>query len=454
MSIAAGAVWEIRATGSDTNGGLFYSGQAGAGSDYSQQDAPQLSLTDVVTNGTTTVTSTVGGFTAAMIGNGINIAGTCYVIATRASTNSITVDRTIGAASGQTGKVGGALASPGYCSGQAVTANQIWMKSGSYTLTSASANVAGGSVLSPGGSAGNPLKWEGYQTTRGDKGTKPVIADGGVGGAGIDVFSCNTAYTIVDNIAVSSTNLNNSCFHFGSTSTRGIRLKSSGVGIGFDVAGFAALLFCEGANTTNTPFNIRSDSSVFACVAHGSSVSGFTVSAAVTTARFSFCLSYSNSAAGFTLAALPQCIFAYCTAYNNGTSGFVLSGGASPGAYVINCLATNNAAYGFGCTTSAGFIALINCAGYLNTSGNVQSTLTNSEGFLTLTGDPFVSAGTNFGLNNTSGAGAACRAAGTPGTFPGLSSTIGYPDLGAIQHQDSGGSGGGSGGSGRLSISL
>src|SRR5579872_553978 len=144
MAIAAGAVWEIRPGGSDVNGGLFLASQPGAGSDYSQQDAAQLSFSDVVTNGSTTVTSATGGFTAAMVGNGINIAGVCYVIATRSSTNSITVDRTIGAASGQTANVGGALGSPGYCAGQAVTGNQIWIKAGTYTLTSSSANVSGG----------------------------------------------------------------------------------------------------------------------------------------------------------------------------------------------------------------------------------------------------------------------------------------------------------------------
>src|SRR3954451_13297180 len=105
MAISAGTVWEVRTGGSDSNGGLFTSGQAGAGTDYSQQDAAQLSLTDVVTDGTTTVTSAVGGFTAAMIGNGINIAGTCYMIATRSSTNTITVDRVIAADTGLSAKV-------------------------------------------------------------------------------------------------------------------------------------------------------------------------------------------------------------------------------------------------------------------------------------------------------------------------------------------------------------
>src|SRR5260370_35258687 len=105
MAISAGTAWEVRTGGSDSNGGLFTAGQAGAGTDYSQQDAAQLSLTDVVTDGTTTVTSLTGGFAAAMIGNGITFPGTCYMIATRGNTNTTTLDRTSAAACGRTGIV-------------------------------------------------------------------------------------------------------------------------------------------------------------------------------------------------------------------------------------------------------------------------------------------------------------------------------------------------------------
>jgi hypothetical protein len=60
-----------------------------------------------------------------------------------------------------------------------------------------------------------------------------------------------------------------------------------------------------------------------------------------------------------------------------------------------------------------------------------------------LSGDPFTnSAGGDFTLNNTTGAGAACRAVGFPGAMPGVSQ-VGYMDFGIFQHQDSGGGGGG-----------
>ena len=46
----------------------------------------------------------------------------------------------------------------------------------------------------------------------------------------------------------------------------------------------------------------------------------------------------------------------------------------------------------------------------------------------------------DFRLNNTASAGAACRAAGTPGAIPGIAQ-VGYPDIGALQSQAPAGGG-------------
>jgi len=64
----------------------------------------------------------------------------------------------------------------------------------------------------------------------------------------------------------------------------------------------------------------------------------------------------------------------------------------------------------------------------------------NSVGLLT--GEPMTDpSNDDFTLNNTSGAGASCRAAGSPGTMPSATGT-GYTDIGAWQHQDPAGGGG------------
>lgn len=71
MAITATAIWEMRTTGSNTNGGLYKS-DAGT-TDYSQSDSPVLPLTDIVADGTTTLKSVTGGWTDQMVGNGKSV---------------------------------------------------------------------------------------------------------------------------------------------------------------------------------------------------------------------------------------------------------------------------------------------------------------------------------------------------------------------------------------------
>lgn len=129
MAVNATAVWRVRTGGNNANGGGYDAGIAGAGTDYSQQDAAQLTLTDIACSNTTTVTSATGGFTSAMIGNAIWITGGGasagpYFITARTDTNTITVDRTPGTVSAGTGRVGGAWANP------TVNWNATWMVAG------------------------------------------------------------------------------------------------------------------------------------------------------------------------------------------------------------------------------------------------------------------------------------------------------------------------------------
>lgn len=133
MTTGATTIWRVRTGGNNANGGGYDPAISGAGTDYSQQDAAQLSLTDIACTGTT-VTSVTGGFTAAMIGNAIWLTGGgatagAYFITARASTNSITVDRTPGSITAGNGKVGGAWADPWTnVLTNAVAGNQIWVR--------------------------------------------------------------------------------------------------------------------------------------------------------------------------------------------------------------------------------------------------------------------------------------------------------------------------------------
>ncbi len=109
-----------RNAGSDTNG-IFFNA-AGGGTNYANQDAAQVSVTDGVTGVSTTLTSATANFTTAMVGNGVYIAGGSgsltgdwFEIASR--TNSTTVVLTsatginghaLATSTGVTVKVGGA----------------------------------------------------------------------------------------------------------------------------------------------------------------------------------------------------------------------------------------------------------------------------------------------------------------------------------------------------------
>jgi len=122
MALSAETFWRVRVDGSDTLcSGCFDPSVSGAGTDYTEQTSAQLALTDLAsTTPYTTITSATGGFTAAMIGNGIYIAsGTGftagrYIITGVTNTNTATIDRACAAASASGGVayLGGALATP------------------------------------------------------------------------------------------------------------------------------------------------------------------------------------------------------------------------------------------------------------------------------------------------------------------------------------------------------
>ncbi len=116
MAIGATAVWRVRPSGANTNGGGYDAAISGAGTDYSQQDAAQLSGTVGTAAGTTTFSDAGVTFTSAMVGNAIQIASgagfTAGFYFVTAFTNSTTVvlDRSPGTGSAAVWKLGGGWA--------------------------------------------------------------------------------------------------------------------------------------------------------------------------------------------------------------------------------------------------------------------------------------------------------------------------------------------------------
>lgn len=186
MAIQSTAIWEVRPSGDANNGAGWDSGISGAGTDYSQQDAAQLTLTDgACLTASTTLTSATGGFTSAMVGNalyissGTNALTAHFFITGYTDTNTVTIDRTCasgGDASSINFKVGGGKSriTDQMCE-DAVAGNTIYVKSGSITQSESI------TISSTSSTWASPIVLEGYDTTRGDQpknSNRPVIDAG------------------------------------------------------------------------------------------------------------------------------------------------------------------------------------------------------------------------------------------------------------------------------------
>lgn len=209
MTIHADVEWEIRTTGAATNGGGFYDKNPGTSVDYSQQDAAELALSDAASDGAGTgISSTTGGFTAAMEGNCMFLTGSSftegwYVIVTYTDTNNVVIDRSAGAnQSGGTCNVGGAWDVSGatrdalfFNGTNKGDYNSVWWKKGDY-VTPYTIVVAA-----------NYLHVFGFDVTHGDspQGNDRPLVDFGAGGTHYYMYF-NTAadYLVLMNMRFSS----------------------------------------------------------------------------------------------------------------------------------------------------------------------------------------------------------------------------------------------------------
>ena len=422
--------------------------------DYSQQAAAQFTYTDLASAGAgLTVSSAATPFQKWHVGNalvvtgGTNFTAGRYVIASVSVANVATVvgagNITSGIGASGTGGMGGAFASPAMPGGFLVASNRIFIKTGTYTSTSASTNISNGCLSIGVGS----VSVEGYDTVRGDlnalgaTGTRPTITADGV----------ITTFTLINHTTFNGQDKHLILNGNSRTSSRGLSVSSNAVvnvkamnctNSGFSGAGNYVNCWATGCSTQ--PAFTGGQGVYFGCVASGNTVTGF--NSASNLVVYVRCLSANNSGAssdGFAMAGSVVSLHE-CTSYGNGRDGVRVTGG-QPFTAVNNLLEGNS---GFGINSTSIFTELVNNAYYNNTSGATSlssSTRLLNIGAVTLTGSAFTNAaGGDFSLNTTAGGGAACRAAGFPGAFPGVSTT-GYLDIGAAQHADTA-SGGFSGG--------
>lgn len=438
MALNTAIEWEVRTTGNDNNGGGFRVGASG--SDFSQQDAAQAVTTvaTVVHTTTTQINVSAGDYTVTAndVGNLIQIyggtanAGIYEITVADTINNRWTVDRSVGTA-GQTVvcNMGGALLSPAMTA--PVNGNIVWIKSGTYTMSVNTNNVANGKW-----SKNTAILVVGYNTNRawGNTDTKPII---------------QATVTLTSMWDGSSNWVNN--IDFDANSQASTRCVNNGA--------FTRCIFrnatlannmilathCVATGNSAIPFSGASSGYVY-CEAHDNTATGFSCG----NATLIGCISESNSGAssdGFVVPNFSSAHFFGCIAYNNGRDGFRTTSGSIVSRMILqNCVADSNGAWGANSAAANYPSITVRCAFRNNSSGATTGSITEVAS-LTLTGIPFTDApNRDFSLNNTANQGALLRAAGyiefNSNLFPaGL--TASYLDASAAQHQDTGGGGGG-----------
>lgn len=431
MALASTTVWEVRTTGNDLNGGGFDS--ASPGFDYTLQDGPQVNVTDLVTNGTSTVTSATGLFTSAMVGNSAYIAsGTggivpgVYRIVSVTNSTTVVLDRSTGLTSGTgaTCRVGGALASPGRASGLQVSGNDIFVKAGTYNITTATPNVSGGriSILNQGLPSSNMNHLVGYDTNRSRitaDSIRPVLSVG-AGLTGITVVDLASEKNFLRNIeinanAVASVIGVNQQFNY-STVYR-VVVRNANVGVISSAVGAVRACHTIGCNTgflTNQSGSLGAGQFV-ACVAENSGGVGFNLGQSDAIAIHCMAI---GGAIGFAATSLWPASMLHCTAAGTSSHGFSLGGLWT--AELANCLAWGAGGYGFFASTGPlDAVTMQSCAAGGNTSGNFHANITRNLDQIALTADPFVnSAAGDFRLNDVAGGGALLKGTGWPQALP------------------------------------
>lgn len=462
------------ATGNSVNGGGFDNTSGTPGTNYAWGAGQTvISYTDLATVGVSAIVTSVGrAFIAADVGNVLNItSGTNftsgrYQIAS-VSAGAATLDRncTTGVGASGNAKLGGSLATiqqginAAFISAGAVESCAVWVKKGAYTSTLAL--TTSGSV----GTANFNFRILGYNSSHNDNptpqsGNQPTFAVGsGAGVNGLDESS-SCGYRIgyitflgavtsgtAGVIGINSTSAYITVFAckvsgFSSHGMKGTGQQTmfamseavSNGGVGIYCTNYGKII-CNWSHK-NTSHGIQMDSTVAGCVGN---------------------LVTNNGARGIDLGDPYGANCSGNTIYGSGTDGIRLG----PNSYdlVLGNICFNNiiAKSGGWGITNAGIVpsnqttvgTLDYNAYYSNTAGNLQNGVALNTHDVAISINPFNSSDANlasetspdWGLNNTASAGASLRAAGFPGNFADLTTTTGYKDIGAVQHQDSGGGG-------------
>jgi hypothetical protein len=453
MAFAARTEWDVRTTGDDSNGGGFNT--ISSGTDFSVQDAPQVTYTDLTIVGVDTdISSSANPFTGVHVGNILNVTGGSGFIVQRVQIVSVaagvaTCDKAVGtiASVGGAGKLGGGLATIGAANTLVVNGNIIHVKAGTYTHT-ATTTIA------------RPIVLIGYNAAHYDYGTKPLIT----------TATNSTVLMTITTATVAGSAMQTTFDNISFSNTAGTRARAiNGANGEWNYSALKNCIFdgftsiydggvsnrpenwyvenCEFNNCSATAWFIQScnlwlygskiRTTGADAIRYQSNKVIISVVKSVIASTTGKAIATPNNAAAV-IYLIDSAIFA---ASSDGVQ--VNQGGSFPSFLMME----NSIIYdtgGFGVNYDAvqnGVKSLGRNNAFGDTTSGARNNVEAGVGEITLSADPFNNAASgDFTLNTTSGGGVLLRELG----FPGVSAIgTGYADVGPLQHEDTGGGGSG-----------
>lgn len=458
-TISSTIEWEVRTTGNDNNGGGFKPGASGT--DWSQQNSAQYALTGIASVGAgntilsaSAASDMVGNIAQVISGTNFNtgffeITSVSVGVSITFSTNTASQSICTGVGASGVINIGGGLTTIQKGNDAAINSNTVWIKAATFTLTT-------GITFANTGTAASPKIFRGYQTTHGDSGTRPLITTA-------------TNSTILCKVSSASgvmwRNIN-----FSNTAGTSARCFSDGSDYGFwliwsgckftgftdaieldNIVDFTGVALqansCEFTAITGNCVKVTGTSVIRGCYLHDCTGDGIfsdgpnVVGSITVLSSVFYKMNHGiNTDSGTDTRANNVMIVVDHCSFSDSVSDDILIQNTTRALNVTNSIGYNNGTGGSG--------KFINCPNQLpsiwnNYNAYASGDLTNvtpGVSDVNITGDPFTARASNdFSLNNTAGAGAACRNAGFPSaTGPGLFGA-GYEDIGALRHQDAGG---------------